>query len=84
MKPDCSGGDGRPRPDAATTIDPAICFSRLSGLIQRFIAFAERKPHLLRSIPRIVVETRSRDRRHPNLFHQILRERDIVGEPKAH
>src|ERR1700678_571711 len=51
-------------------------------LIQGRILFAKRKSHLLRPIPRIVVETRSRHRRHANFFHQIFRERHIIGEPK--
>src|ERR1700691_2043673 len=51
-------------------------------LIQGRILFAKRKSHLLRPIPPIVVETRSRYRSHSNLFHQIFRERDVVGEPE--
>src|SRR5580698_4700018 len=54
----------------------------LPSLIQRRVLFAERKSHLFRSIPRIVVETRSWDRRNANLFHQIFRERHIVVEAK--
>src|SRR3982074_2134032 len=52
------------------------------SLIQGGILFAERKPYLLRPIPRIIVKTRSRNRRHANLLDQILRELHIIREPK--
>src|SRR5207302_9663687 len=51
-------------------------------LIQRLIALAEGKPDLLGSVPRIVVEARSRHSCHSNLSHQILRKLEIILEPK--
>src|ERR1700674_1375467 len=51
-------------------------------LIQSRILFAERKPHLLRTISRIIVETRSRNCRHTNFLHQMLREGQIIRESK--
>src|ERR1700682_6485842 len=55
----------------------------LPGLVQRLIALAERKSHLLCPVPPIIVEARPGDRRHSDFFHQVFREREIVCEPEA-
>src|SRR4026208_2519962 len=50
--------------------------------IEGGIFLTEGKAHLLRPIPGVVVETRSRNRGHPNVFHQIFHKLEIIREPE--
>src|SRR4030095_6123090 len=52
-------------------------------LVQRFVPLAECKPHLLRSVPRIAVEARSRNASDTDLLNQVFRERYVVGIPEC-
>src|SRR5579872_1521851 len=54
-----------------------------SGFVQRLGALAERKSHLAGTVPRIVVEARTRHGRYPDLFHEMLGELDIVRKSEC-
>src|SRR5215470_13707038 len=51
-------------------------------LIQRLRLLAERKTHLLRTIPRIAIKTGSRDTRHSDLPNQVFGEGHIIAVAK--
>src|SRR6266404_486109 len=55
----------------------------LGRRIQGFVALAEGKPYLLRSVSWLLIETRSGHDRDTNLFDQILRKLHIVFEAKG-
>ena len=55
----------------------------LAGGVQRGIFLAEGKTHLLRPVPGFVVETRSRNRGNPDVFHQIFHKLKIIREPEC-
>ena len=69
--------------DESVSSPPAQFFQLLSSGIQSLQPLAEREPHLLRTIARILIKTRSGHSGYADLFHEMAHELNIIGNPKV-